>query len=163
MRKLESKEIPWEKQKEILIERSALKLPLLYQNLIATYGDEKGKQMYEEIFETTFKKRAAVFKKKGIVDVMMAEIDIFPAVGWDIWIGIDEEDGKSVCYEHIRSCPHLNATRKHKLPDPCSIICDLDCKMGEKYKVGKWERLSHIPSGGDECCFKIIEVETATN
>ena len=157
MRKLESKEIPWEKQKEMLIERSALKLPMLYQTLIETYGDKNGKKMYEEIFETTFKRRAAQFKEKGIIDVMMAEIDVFPAYGWEIWIEITEEDGKSVCYEHLGTCPYLNATRKYKLPDPCSIICELDCIMGEKHKVAKWERISHMPSGDDECCFKITE------
>lgn len=158
MTKLLSKEVPWEQQKEKLIERSALKLPLLYQNLIDTYGDDKGKQMYEELFETTFKKRAAQFKQKGIIDIMKAEIDVFPVYGWEIWIEITEEDGKNVCYEHLGKCPYLDATRKYKLPDPCGIICDMDCVMGEKYKVAKWERLKHIPSGDDECCFKITEV-----
>jgi len=31
--------------------------------------------------------------------------------------------------------------------------------MGEKYKVGKWERLKHMPSGDEECCFKIKNFE----
>jgi len=158
MTKLEAKEMPWERQKTMLIEKSALKLPLLYRGLVETYGAEKGKQIYDEIYETNFKKRAAQYKEKGVIDIMKAEIDVFPAYGWEIWIEIKEEDGISVCYEHLGTCPHLNATRKYKLEDPCSIICDMDCVMGEKYKVAKWERISHMPSGDDECCFRITEV-----
>lgn len=155
MTKVEGKGIPWEKQKEMLIELSALKLPLLYQSLAATYGEAKGRQIFNEIFETNFKKRAARFQGKSIVDIMMAEIEIFPAFGWEIWIEKKTENGQTVCYEHLGRCPHLDATRKHKLPDPCSLICDMDCEMGQKYKVGKWERLSHMPSGDKECCFRI--------
>ncbi len=155
---LKSKKIPWNKQKMMLIEKSALKLPLLYQAITETYGKKKGKKVYDEIYETNFKKRAAHFKDKGVIDIMMAEIDVFPAYGWEIWIEKKKEKGLSVCYEHLGACPHLNATRKYNLPDPCNIICDMDCLMGEKYKVAKWERLKHIPSGDDECCFKITDV-----
>ena len=92
MTKLIGKEIPWEKQKELLIEVAAMKLPRLYASLEETYGAEKGRQIYDEIFETNFQKRAAVFKDKSIVDIMMAEIDVFPAMGWDIWIEKKEDD-----------------------------------------------------------------------
>jgi hypothetical protein len=159
MEKVEGKEIPWEKQREILIETVALKLPRLYQTLIDAYGEEKGKQVYDELFEVNFKKRSAQFKDKDIGDIMMAEIGYFPAMGWEIWIEKKEEDGQSVWYEHLAKCPHLDATRKYKLPDPCPIVCDMDCVMGEKYKVGKWQRLKHMPSGDSECCFRITRYE----
>lgn len=155
MTKLIGKEIPWEKQKEMLVEAVALKLPLLHSSLVETYGEEKGRQMYDEIFETNFKKRAKRFEGKSIVNIMMAEVDVFPTFGWDIWIEKKEEDGKEVCYEHLGKCPHLEATRKYGLPQPCDIICGMDCEMGKKYKVGLWEQMSHIPSGDMECCFKI--------
>jgi len=155
MTKLTGKEIPWEKQKEMLVEAVALKLPMLHNSLIETYGEEKGRQMYDEIFETNFKKRAKQFEGKSIVNIMMAEIDVFPSFGWDIWIEKKEENGKEVCYEHLGKCPHLEATRKYDLPQPCDIICGMDCEMGKKYKVGIWEQMSHIPSGDMECCFKI--------
>jgi len=155
MTKLIGKEIPWEKQKEILVEAVALKLPMLHNSLIETYGEVKGRQMYDEIFETNFKKRAKQFEGKSIINIMMAEIDVFPSFGWDIWIEKKEEDGKEVCYEHLGKCPHLEATRKYGLPQPCDIICGMDCEMGKKYKVGIWEQMSHIPSGDMECCFKI--------
>ncbi|MBW2221757.1 MAG: hypothetical protein JRF22_04440 [Deltaproteobacteria bacterium] len=81
MEKVEGKEMPWEKQREILIEAAALKLPLLYQTLIEAYGEEKGKRVYDELFEIKKKKRAAQFKDKEIGDIMMAEIGYFPAMG----------------------------------------------------------------------------------
>ena len=159
MTKLTGKEMPWEKQRDLLIEVAAMKLPRLYASLEETYGAEKGRQIYDEMFETNFQKRAAVFKDKNIIDIMMAEIDIFPAMGWEIWIEKTEEDGKEVCYEHLGKCPHLEGTRKYKMPDPCDLICGMDCRMGQKYKVGKWEQISHMPSGDKECCFKITPAE----
>ena len=38
MDKVAGKEIPIEKQRDMLVEMNALKLPLLYQNLIGVYG-----------------------------------------------------------------------------------------------------------------------------
>lgn len=155
MTHVKGKELPFEKQKEMLVEAVALKLPLLYKALIETYGDKNGKRMYEELFETNFKTRAARFKGKSIVDIMMAEVEVFPTFGWEIWIEKKQENNKVFCFEHLVKCPHLAATQKYNLPDPCPIICDLDCVMGDKYKVAKWERISHVPSGDKECCFKI--------
>lgn len=155
MNKLVGKEIPWEKQRAILIEMNALKLPLLHQSLIAVYGEAKGRKIYDELFEENFKQRSKQFEGKDIGDIMMAEIDFFPATGWKIWVEKQEENGGPAWIEHLEQCPHLEATRKYKLPLPCPIICDMDCKMGEKYKVGKWQRLKHMPSGDSECCFKI--------
>jgi hypothetical protein len=149
------KEMPAEKQKQLLIERCALKLPQLYQSLVSVYGKEKGTEIYNEIFEANFKKRTKQFEGKDVGDIMMAEIDMFPAMGWKIWIEKLEENGEPVWYEHLEKCPHFDATRKYKLPDPCSIICDMDCEMGKKYGVAKWERVKHLPAGDSECCFKI--------
>jgi len=157
MSKIVGKELPWEKQKEMLVEATALKLPLLLNALKETYGEEKGRQMYNEIFETNFKKRAGQFKGKGVINIMMTEVDLFPTFGWDIWVEKTEEDGKEVCYEHLGKCPHLEATRKYGLPEPCDIICGMDCEMGKKYKVGIWEQKSSLQAGDSECCFKITE------
>ena len=155
MSKEMGKEIPWEKQREILIESSALKLPQLWNDLIAVYGEEKGKKIYEEIFEPNFIKRSAQFKGKDIGDIMMAEINYFPAFGWTIWVEKKEENGEPVWYEHLEKCPHYDATKKHNMPLPCEPICAMDVKMGQKYKVANWQRLKHLPSGDSECCFRI--------
>ena len=155
MEKVQGKEIPIEKQRDMLVETNALKLPLLFQNLIGVYGEEKGRKIYDELFEAGFKKRSKQFEGKDIGNIMMYEIDMFPATGWKIWIEKGEENGEPVWFEHLERCPHLDATRKRKLPDPCSIICDMDCKLGEQYKVAKWQRLKHLPAGDSECCFKI--------
>ena len=159
MSKIMGKEMPWEKQRDLLIDRCALKLPLLYQSLVSTYGEAKGRDIYDELFEAGFKKRTKQFEGKNIGDIMMAEIDMFPSMGWKIWIEKEEQNGEPVWYEHLEKCPHLDATRKFKLPDPCPIVCDMDCKMGEKYKVAKWERLKHMPAGDSECCFKITQLK----
>jgi len=155
MSKEMGKEIPWEKQREILIESSALKLPQLWNDLIAVYAEEKGKKIYEEIFEPNFIKRSAQFKGKDIGDIMMAEINYFPAFGWKIWVEKKEENGEPVWYEHLEKCPHYDATKKHNMPVPCEPICGMDVKMGQKYKVANWQRLKHLPSGDSECCFRI--------
>ena len=155
MEKVVGKEIPWEKQKEMLIEMVALKLPFLYQSLVKVYGEKKGQEIYDALFEENFKKRSAQFVGKDIGDIMMTEINMFPATGWTLWVEKKQEGGEPVWYEHIEKCPHLDATRKYKLPDPCPLICDMDCVMGEKYKIGKWERMKHMPTGDSECCFKI--------
>jgi len=155
MDKQMGKEIPWEKQREMLIEQNALKLPLLYHNLISAYGEDKGKEIYDTVYETNFKRRYKQFEGKDVGDIMMAEVNVFPAFGWELWIEKKEENGEPVWYEHLGKCPHLDATKKHKLPLPCGILCDMDVKMGEKYKVAKWKQLKHMPSGDSECCFKI--------
>ena len=155
MEKVVGKEIPWEQQRDMLIDMVSLKLPLLYQSLVKVYGEEKGKQIYDDLFEENFKKRSAQFAGKELGDIMMKEIDMFPAMGWKIWVEKEDAEGKPAWFEHLEKCPHLDATRKYKLPDPCALICDMDCVMGGKYKIAKWERLKHMPSGDSECCFKI--------
>ncbi len=155
MTKAFGKEIPWEKQRDMLIEMTALKLPMLFQSLVSAYGADEGKRIYEKIYEEGFKQRSSRFKDKDIGDILMAEIDMFPAMGWKLWVEKVEEKGSVAWYEHLEKCPHLEATRKYKLPDPCSLICDMDCTLGEKYKVAHWERMKHMPAGDSECCFRI--------
>ncbi|MBI5376156.1 MAG: L-2-amino-thiazoline-4-carboxylic acid hydrolase [Candidatus Schekmanbacteria bacterium] len=157
--KIVGKDFPWEKQREMLIERVSMKLPQLYQNLVATYGPEKGRKVYDDIFEVNFVKRSKVFFGKDIGDIMMAEVDIFPAMGWKIWIDKKDEADGPAWYEHLELCPHWESTKKHKLPDPCDLVCNMDCKMGQKYKVGNWERLKHMPSGDSECLFRITRAK----
>jgi hypothetical protein len=155
MEKAIGKEMPWEAQRAMLIEMNALKLPLLYQTMVKVYGETKGQEIYDAIFEENFKKRSARFADKDIGDLMMAEVDMFPAMGWDIWVEKKEENGGPVWYEHLGKCPHLDATRKYKLPDPCALICDMDCVLGKKYGLANWERKKHMPAGDSECCFRI--------
>ena len=155
MSKEMGKEMPWEKQREILLEKDALTLPVLYNDLIEAYGEEKGKKIYEDVFEIGFKRRSAQFIGKDIGDIMMLEIDLFPALGWKIWVEKKEENGEPVWYEHLERCPHYEVTKKRNMPLPCEPICAMDVKMGQKYKVANWQRLKHLPSGDSECCFRI--------
>lgn len=155
MDKFYGKEMPWEQQRDLLVEFTALQLPRLYQQLIMAYGEEKGQEIYEKIYEVEWSMRSSQFIGKDVGEVMLAEIDIFPALGWKLWIEKKVENGVTFWYEHLEHCPCLEAARKYKLPDPCPIVCGMDSKLAEKNKVGKWQRLKHIPSGDSECCFKI--------
>ncbi len=159
MEKIIGKEMPIERQRDMLLMQTALKLPLLYQTLIEVYGQEKGRAVYDEIFEANFKKRTAQFAGRDFGDIMMYEIDMFPANGWSIWVEKGEENGEPVWYEHLERCPHLEATRKRGLPEPCEIICDMDCTLGKKYGVANWERMKHMPGGDSECCFRITRAK----
>lgn len=158
MTKAVGKEMPWEKQRDLLVEMAALKQPQLFQSLVAAYGPEKGKAIYDELYEEGFKKRAARFGGRDIGDILMAEIDMFPAMGWSLWVEKLDEQGSAAWYEHLEKCPHLEATRKYGLPDPCPLLCDMDCRLGEKYQVARWERIRHMPSGDKECLFRITRL-----
>ena len=131
MEKVIGKEMPIEKQRDILIELTALKLPQIYQDMIAAYGEEKGRKVYDDIFEENFKRRAKMFEGKDIGDIMMFEIDMFPAMGWKVWIEKCEENGEPVWYEHLEHCPHLAATRKRNMPDPCDIFVIWTAGLGK--------------------------------
>ena len=93
MAKKIGKEPSWEQQKKLLLESVALKMPLLHQSLVAAYGEGEGRRIYDELYEAAYKKRLQHFKDKDIVDVISAEIDVFPALGWKIWMDVCEENG----------------------------------------------------------------------
>ena len=75
------REMPWEKQRELLMESDAIRLPQLYWDLIAVYGESQGKKMYEELYDVSFKRRAAPFIGKDVEDIMEFELNFFPALG----------------------------------------------------------------------------------
>jgi len=149
------REMPWEKQRELLMESDAIRLPQLYWDLIAVYGESQGKKMYEELYDVSFKRRAAPFIGKDVEDIMEFELNFFPALGWKIWIERKEENGEPVWYEHLDRCPHLDACSKYNLPLPCEQVCDMDVKFGQRYKLATWQRLKHMPSGDSECMFRL--------
>ena len=55
MEKAIGKEMPIEKKRDMLIELSALKLPQTYQDIVAAYGEEKGRKVYDDMFKANFK------------------------------------------------------------------------------------------------------------
>ena len=142
-------------QIELLIETAALKLPRLYQSLVNLYGETEGKRIYQDIFEDGFKKRYEQFKGQEIGAIMKAEENFFPLMGWEIEIEKVEAPEGAYYLEHLKKCPHLEATKKYGLELPCEIICGMDVYFAEKYQLAVWQRLKHLPSGDSECCFKI--------
>ena len=159
MEKHEAKEVNWEEQREMLIDFTALQMPKLHQQLTTAYGEEKGQEIYDKIWEMEFQMRSAQVMGKDVGEVLLAEMEIFPKLGWKLWIEKREENGTSYWLEHLQHCPPLAACKKYGLPDPCAIICDAEIKLAEENKIGKWERLKHVPSGDEECCFKIKNFE----
>ncbi len=159
MEKYEAKEVNLEEQREMLIDFTALQMPKLHQQLTTAYGEEKGQGIYDKIWEMEFQMRSSQVMGKDIGEVLLAEMGIFPTLGWKLWIEKREENGVPYWLEHLQHCPPLAACRKYGLPDPCAIICDAEIKLAEENKIGKWERLKHVPSGDEECCFKIRNFE----
>ncbi|MBI5376424.1 MAG: L-2-amino-thiazoline-4-carboxylic acid hydrolase [Candidatus Schekmanbacteria bacterium] len=158
MAREEGKTLPVEKQREMLINANAIKFTELYLALTEAYGEAEGAKMYEEIYETKFKK-GSQGPKRDLDDIIKAELSIFPVLGWKLWAEKKIENGEEIWYEHLEHCPYLTVTRKRNLPDPCPILCDYDSKFGEKYGLGKWKRVKHIPSGDSECSFKITKIK----
>jgi hypothetical protein len=91
--KYEAKETPWEEQREMLVDFTALQLPKLHQQLMMAYGEEKGQEIYDKIYEMEFQMRSAQFIGKDVGEVMLAEMEIFPALGWKLWVEKREENG----------------------------------------------------------------------
>ncbi|OGL53619.1 MAG: hypothetical protein A3G31_09415 [Candidatus Schekmanbacteria bacterium RIFCSPLOWO2_12_FULL_38_15] len=155
MDQMKGKEIPVEKQREILVERNALKFTELHMALTQAFGEKEGARIYEEVYELRFKKGSSQAQGRKLEDIIKAELSIFPALGWKLWAEKKVEDGEEVWYEHLEHCPYWTATKKHNLPAPCKILCDMDSRFGEKYKLGLWKLMKHMPSGDSECCFRI--------
>ncbi len=159
MEKYESKEVAWEDQRDMLVDFLSLQLPKLHQQLTGAYGEEKGQEIYDKLYEMEFMSRSGHFIGKDVGEVMLAEMEIFPIMGWKLWVEKREEDGVTYWYEHLQNCPPLEACRKYGLSDPCNVVCAPEIKLAEKNKIGKWERLTHLASGDKECLFKIRNFE----
>jgi len=159
MERFDAKEIPMEQKCAMMQEMIALQLPRLYKQLVAAYGEEQGMEMFLKLYEVQFKARSSMFIGKDVGEVMIAELGMFPALGWDLYIEKKEEGGTTYWYEHLQNCPPLEACRKHGLPDPCNIVCAPETKLAEENRIGKWERLKHLASGDKECLFKICNID----
>ena len=101
MEKYEAKEMPWEEQREMLVDFIALQLPKLHQQLMMAYGEEKGQEVFGKIYEMEFQERSAQFIGKDVGDALLAEMEIFPALGWKLWLEKKEENGVTYWYEHL--------------------------------------------------------------
>lgn len=147
-----------EKQKEVLLERFALALPELYENLKKVYGDEKGTEIFRNVTEEKFKKNYEKIKAIKLEDMMAAETGASRIFGWELHIEEKEEDGEKVWYEYLGNCPHLKATVKHGIPAPCRPVCYNDFELLEKYRVLRAKETAHVLKGASACCFRISRI-----
>ena len=100
MEKYEAKEVNLEEQREMLIDFTALQMPKLHQQLTTAYGEEKGQGIYDKIWEMEFQMRSSQVMGKDIGEVLLAEMGIFPTLGWKLWIEKREENGVPYWLEH---------------------------------------------------------------
>src|SRR3990172_13348715 len=134
-----------EKQKDILLERFALALPDLYENLKVVCGKEEGVRIFRAIAEEKFRKNMLP-KIKGIdIDTLMKrEEGSSSPFEWKIKIDEKIEDGEKIWYETLSNCPHLKATKKYNLPAPCEPVCYTDFWLLERYGILKAKQISHV-------------------
>ncbi|OGL46847.1 MAG: hypothetical protein A2149_05105 [Candidatus Schekmanbacteria bacterium RBG_16_38_11] len=147
------------KQRDILLERFALYLPELYENLKRSLGKEKGVEIFKKVAEEKFKKSYEKIKNIPLDKLMKAEDSSSQIFGWKLWIEEREEEGRKVWYEYLANCPHLAATKKYNIPAPCEPVCYMDFELLEKYGILKAKKVAHVLEGAEACCFKITAVK----
>jgi len=144
-----------EEQKDILLERFALAVPELYENLKKSCGEEEGVKIFKKVTEEKFKKSYEKIKVLTIEQMMSGEEKSANIFEWELRLEEKTEDGEKVWYEYLGNCPHLKATRKYGMPPPCVPVCYNDFELLEKYGILKAEETAHILKGADMCCFRI--------
>ena len=133
-----------EKQKEILLERFALALPELYENLKKALGEEEGKAVFKKVTEEKFKKSYEKIKNMTLDDMMSGEEKSAKIFEWELRLEEKTEDGEKVWYEYLGNCPHLSATTKYGMPSPCFPDRYNDFELLEKYGILKAEETAHV-------------------
>jgi len=153
-------EIPFiEKQRDLLLERFALALPELYENLKVVCGKNEGVRIFKGIAEEKFKKNLPKLKGIDIETLMKREEGASAFFNWKLKLEEKIEDGEKVWYETLSNCPHLKATKKYNLPAPCEPVCYTDFELLEKYGILKAKQLSHVLEGAEGCCFRIAKIK----
>lgn len=146
------------KQKDVLLERFALYLPELLENLKKSYGEKEGKEIFKRVTEEKFKKSYEKIKDLSLDEMMAGEKNAAEVFEWELRIEEKTEEGRTVWYEYLGNCPHLKATKKYNMSPPCEAVCYNDFELLEKYGILKAEEKSHILKGGNICAFKISEI-----
>ena len=147
------------KQRDVLLERFALYLPELFENLKKSLGSEKGVEIFKKVTEEKFKKSYEKIKNIPLEKLMNTEDASSQIFGWKLWIEEREEEGGKVWYEYLANCPHLAATKKYNMPAPCDPVCYRDFELLEEYGILKAKKVAHILEGATECCFKITKIK----
>ncbi|MCP4716061.1 MAG: L-2-amino-thiazoline-4-carboxylic acid hydrolase [Deltaproteobacteria bacterium] len=151
---------PLEVQREKLIGGLASERINLYRDLKKILGEEKGEAVYRDLYYETIKRVRKNFPggKLPIGELMKRELATFPVMGFELEIDHEVEDGEDVYYEHLTKCPFFDMAKKMGIDENvCDFICRYDVEFATQDKRGRWEVVSRLGDGADECQFRIRE------
>ena len=132
----------------------------LYLDLKKVLGEEKGDEFFKKLYDEGIKRIRANFPggKLSVGELMKRELISFPVMGFELHIDHEVEDGEDVYYEHLTKCPFLDMARRMGISEiPCDFICSYDVELALRDKRGRWEILSRMGDGKEECQFRIRE------
>lgn len=130
----------------------------LYLDLKKLLGAEKGVELYKKLYDEGMKRIRKNFPggRLPVGELMKRELVSFPVLGFELHIDHEIENGEDVYYEHLTTCPFLNAARAMHLEElPCDFICAYDVEVATRDKRGRWEIKSRMGDGATECLFRI--------
>ena len=132
----------------------------LYLDLKKILGEKQGEEVFKKLYDEGMKRIRKNFPggKLPVGELMKRELVSFPVLGFELHIDHEVEDGEDVYYEHLTKCPFLNMAKKMGIAElPCDFICNYDVEVALRDKRGRWEVLSRMGDGKDECLFRIRE------
>lgn len=132
----------------------------LYFDLKKVLGKEQGEEVFKRLYDEGMKRIRKNFPggKLPVGELMRRELTSFPMLGFELTIDEVEEEGEMTYYEHLTKCPFIDMARKMNTPEiPCDFLCKYDVELAVKDKRGRWEIISRMGDGAEECVFKIKE------
>jgi len=154
------KEMPIEQQREILRSQIASERINLYFDLKKVLGEKQGVEVFRKLYNEGIERIRQRFPggKLSIGELMKREQVSFPVMGFELSVDHEVENGEDVYYEHLTKCPFLEAAKKMNTPEsPCDFLCGYDVEHALKDKRGRWEIISRMGDGKEECKFRIRE------
>ncbi len=131
-----------------------------YLDLKKILGEENGEELFKKLYDEGMKRLRNNFPggKLPIAELMKRELVSFPVLGFELHIDQEIEDGEEVFREHLTKCPFLDMAKKMGIKElPCDFICSYDVEVAQRDKRGRWEIISRMGDGADECQFRIRE------
>ena len=154
------KPIPIEAQLEKLREQMVSERINLYLDLKKILGADTGTEVFKKLYDEGMKRIRKNFPggKLPVGELMKRELISFPVLGFELHIDQEMENSKEKCTQHLTKCPFLNMAKKMGISElPCDFICNYDVEVATRDKRGRWEILSRMGDGKQECQFRIRE------
>jgi hypothetical protein len=155
-----AQEIPLETQLEKVRAAYTSDRINLYLDLKKILGEKDGTELFKKLYDEGMKRVRQNFPggKLPVGELMKRELVSFPVLGFELHIDHEVEDGEDVYYEHLTKCPFLDTAKKMGISEiPCDFICSYDVEVAHRDKRGRWEIVSRMGDGKDECQFRIRE------